>query len=85
MPTCCLGQRQLALQHGQHDLDLLVHSHLPGRFLRLLTQTPFVTGQLRTLPEVGSPITGGRVAYNPSGGVLSGAPCGAAINRTGRS
>jgi hypothetical protein len=29
MPTCCLGQRQLALQHGQHDLDLLVHRHLP--------------------------------------------------------
>jgi hypothetical protein len=21
MPTCCLGQRQLALQHGQHDLE----------------------------------------------------------------
>jgi hypothetical protein len=29
MPTCCLGQRQLALQHGQHDLELLVHRHLP--------------------------------------------------------
>jgi hypothetical protein len=29
-----LGQRELAFQHGQHDLDLLVHGHLPGRLLR---------------------------------------------------
>jgi hypothetical protein len=29
MPASCPGQQQLALQHGQHDLDLLVHRHLP--------------------------------------------------------
>lgn len=27
MPACRLGQRQLALQHRQDDLDLLVHLH----------------------------------------------------------
>ena len=29
-----LGQRELAFQHRQHDLDLVVHGHLPGRLLR---------------------------------------------------
>ena len=43
MPTCCLSQRQLVLQHGLHDLDLLSTDSGRDGFCCLLTQPSFST------------------------------------------
>ena len=51
MPTCCLGQRQLARQHSQHDLDLSSTDTCRDGFCCLFTQPSFPTPQLNPPPE----------------------------------